>query len=231
MTEKFAVIGLGLIGTGIAKTLAKRGAEVIAIDIDHEKVESIKDIVAHAVSMDSTDQKALIAQNVADTDAVVVAMGHNFEGALMTCAHLQELGVKRILARVSGKHQKTIFNKIGIDETFAPDEEIGKTMAEKLVNPDIQAFLPLPDDYEITEVRTPKRIANRTVAEADLRGKYNLNLVTIKRKYEVKDDKGGTTYEEHIVGVPQVDTELFENDILILLGKVQDVDRFIEINR
>ena len=55
--------------------------------------------------------------------------------------------------------------------------------------------------------------------------------MTIKRKYEIKDDKGAITYEEHIVGVPQTDTELFEQDILILLGKVQDVDRFIEINR
>ncbi len=231
MIEKFAVIGLGLIGNGIARTLAKRGAEVIAIDTDYEKVEAMKDVVAHAVALDATDRKALEAQNIADTDAVVVAMGNNFEAALLCCTHLQEMGVKRILSRVSNKHQKTIFNKIGITETYAPDEEVGKTVAEKLVNPDIQAILQLPDDYEVTEVRVPRRVAGKTVEEASLRKKYNLNIVTVKRTYEVEGENGTKLSEEHIIGVPQSDTVFQENDVLILLGKVQDLDRFIEVNR
>ena len=231
MQDKFAVIGLGMIGTGIARTLARRGAEVIALDADERKVELLKDEVALAVTLNSTDQKALQAQNLADTDAVVVAMGHDFEDALLTCVLLKEMCCKRIIARVSSSHQKVIFNKVGIEETFAPDEEVGKTVAEKLINPDIHAFLPLPDDYEIIEVKTPKRVANKTVNEANLREKYNLNLVTIKRTYEEEDDHGAKVFHEHIICVPNGDTELLETDILILLGKDKDVDRFIEVNR
>ncbi len=231
MNDKFAVIGLGMIGTGIARSLAKRGAEVIAIDADHEKVEYIKDEVALAVALNSTDKKALQAQNLEETDAVVVAMGHDFEDALLTAFLLKEMGCKRIIARVSSKHQKTIFNQVGIDETFAPDEEVGKTVAERLIHPDIEAFLPLPDDHEIIEVRSPKRIVNKTVQECNMREKYSLNLVTIKRTFEEETDGGEKVSVEHLIGVPRSDTRFNESDILILLGKTKDVDRFIEVNR
>jgi trk system potassium uptake protein TrkA len=228
--DKFAVIGLGLLGTGISKNLASRGAEVLAIDNDPDKVDAIKDEVAHAVTMDSTDMKALQAQNVHETDAVVVAIGHNFENLLLTTALLMEMGVKRVIARVSNKRQRMILEKLGVKEIFAPDEEVGKTVAEKLIHPDVKSFLPLPDDYEIIEINTPKRVCNKTVNQANLREKYNLNLITIKRKFE-EEKNGKIVTVEHIIGVPKGDTVLMENDIIILLGKSFDVDKFIEINK
>lgn len=230
MNERFAVIGLGLLGTGIARTLAERGAEVLAIDSDADKVEALKDDVAHAVTMDATDEKAIKAQNIVDMDGVVVAIGHNFEGLILTTVLLKELGVKRIIARVSNNHQKMILKKLGIQEIFAPDEEVGKTVAEMLIHPDVKSFLPLTDDYEIIEIKTPKRVANKTVKEANLREKYNLNLITIKRQF--KENKNGESIMvEHIIGVPKSDTVLLESDIIILLGKTYDVDKFIEINK
>ncbi len=229
MNDKFAVIGLGLIGTGIAKNLAERGAEVIAIDNDLDKVNNIKEEVAHAVGMDSTDVKALQAQNVHDLDAVVVAIGHNFEGLLLTCTLLMEMGVKRILARASNKHQRMILEKVGLKEIFEPDREIGKTVAEMLIHPDVKAFLPLPDDYEIIEIHTPKKVANKSVNEINLRERYNLNLITIKRTFHEKKNEEMVPVE-HIIGVPKGDTVLLETDIIILLGKTYDVDKFIQIN-
>lgn len=230
MQEKFAVIGLGLLGTGIAKNLAQRGAEVIAIDTNEEKIELMKDEVAHAVVLDSTDIKALKAQNIQEIDAAVVAIGHNFEVALLTTVMLQELGVKRIITRVSNKHQKMILNKMGISEVFAPDEEIGKTIAEKLIHPDVKGYLALPDDFEIVEITTPKRVANKTMNETNLRERYNLSLITIKRQFS--EVVNGVKHEvEHIIGTPKGDTVLLESDTLILLGKAHDVDKFIEINK
>ena len=99
MNERFAVIGLGYIGTSIALKLAERGAEVLAIDSDPEKVDDVKLDVAHAVVMDSTDERALKAQNIQDMDAVVVAIGHHFESLILTTVLLKELGVKRLIAR------------------------------------------------------------------------------------------------------------------------------------
>lgn len=230
MEDKFAVIGLGLIGTGIAKNLAERGSEVIAIDYDQDKVDDLKDDVAYAVCLDSTDKRALIAQNVGDVDAVVVAIGHNFEGLLLTCTVLMEMDVKRILARASNVHQRIILEKVGIKEIFEPDREIGKTVSEMLVHPDVKAFLPLPDDYEIIEIITPKKVANKSVNEINLRERYNLNLITIKRQFQ-EEKKGVPVNVEHIIGVPKGDTVLLESDIIILLGKTYDVDKFMEINR
>ncbi|TXK44946.1 TrkA family potassium uptake protein, partial [Pontibacter qinzhouensis] len=106
----------------------------------------------------------------------------------------------------------------------------GKTVAERLLQPSIRTFLPLPDNYEIVEINTPRGIANRSIAKISLREKYNLNLITIKRAFEEILD-GKATQVEHIIGVPKAETIIYPSDILILIGKKHDIKRFIEINR
>ncbi|NJO02476.1 MAG: TrkA family potassium uptake protein [Bacteroidia bacterium] len=227
--DKFAVIGLGQFGLAIARSLAKEGAEVMAIDNNPERVELIKDDVAHAVSLDATDQKVLEAQNIQDIDAVVVAIGEDFEALLMATVQLMELGVERIIARAANDQQRMILEKLGIKEILSPEEEVGRTLAKMLLNPNIKSFLPLPDGYEIVEINTPKRAADKTVSEIDLRRKYNLNLITIKRIFDESKD-GKIVQTEHIIGVPRPDTILYETDILIVLGKSKDVDKFVQLN-
>jgi trk system potassium uptake protein len=229
MNSRFAVIGLGKFGSSIARTLSQRGAEVLAIDVDIEKVDNIKEEVAFAVTLDSTDIKALKSQNIEDMEAVVVAIGENFESLLLTTVLLQEMDIKRVISRASGKHQRMILEKMGVKEILSPEDEVGKTVAEMLLHPNMRSFLPLPDNYEIVEINTPKRVVNRTIGEIGLREKYNLNLITIKRQYDEKVE-GEITKVEHIIGVPKGDTILYESDIIILLGKSFDVDKFIEVN-
>lgn len=227
--QKFAVIGLGIFGTSIARTLAARGAEVLAIDQDHDKVELIKDDVAHSVTMDSTDQKSLMAQNVHEMDAVVVAIGENFEGLLMTTVLLIELKVKRVIARAANSQQHAILQKVGVDEILSPEGEVGKTVAEMLLQPTMKSFLSLPDDYEIVEIKVPKKVVNKTLSHIGLRENYELNLITIKRTFEEKVN-GKFQEVQHIVGVPHGDTLLYDTDILLILGKHQNITRFVEIN-
>ncbi|HET8861380.1 TrkA family potassium uptake protein [Marivirga salinae] len=230
MTNRFAVIGLGQFGESIARTLSDSGAEVLAIDIDLDKVESIKDDVAYAVALDSTDVKALKAQNIQDMDAVVVAIGENFEGLLLTTVLLLELEVERIIARAANAQQRMILEKMGVEEILSPEETVGKTVAEMLLHPNMKSFLPLPDDYEIVEINTPSRVVDQTISEIGLREKYNLNLITVKRLYDEKVE-GQLQQVEHIIGVPRADTFLKETDIMILLGKSKDVNKFIEVNK
>ena len=106
--QRFAVIGLGQFGSAIAKNLSNRGAEVLAIDSSLEKVEGIKDEVSHAVALDATDKKALLSQNIQDVDAVVVAIGENFQALLLCTFLLIELKVKRIITRSMGNDQRRI---------------------------------------------------------------------------------------------------------------------------
>ena len=154
--SKFAVIGVGRYGATIARRLAEKGTQVFAFDPDEEKIENIKDDVAFAVTIDATDLRALSMQNLEELDAAVVAIGENFEATVLTCVHLLDLGVKRVIARASGDHQRLILGKIGVTEILTPENEVANVIAEKLLNPNIVSFLQLPDDHEIAEIRAPK---------------------------------------------------------------------------
>ncbi|NNF01408.1 MAG: TrkA family potassium uptake protein [Bacteroidia bacterium] len=228
--NKFAVIGLGQFGDAIARTLARKGAEVTAIDSNEERVQSIQDDVSLAVSFDATDIKALRSQNIQDMDAVVVAIGENFEALLLCTVLVMELKVKRVIARANGVHQRMILEKIGVTEILSPEMDVGLAVAERLLNPFILSSLMLPDDYEIVEVKTPRTIANRTITDVNLRGKYNLNLITVKREFEMT--KGGKTImEQHILGVPDAKTVLHESDTILVFGTAKDIEKFTEINK
>ncbi len=227
--SKFAVIGLGRFGNAIARTLSKRGAEVIAIDTNEEHVELIKEEVAYAVTLDATDIKALKSQNLQDMDAVIVSIGEDFEALMLCTVLLMEIGVTRIMARANGKHQRMILEKIGIVEILSPENDVGLAVAERLLNPSILTTLMLPDDYEIVEVKTPRSMVNRSISDINLRNKYNLNLITIKRQSE-EQLNGSMEIVEHILGVPSSDTVILESDTIILFGMAHDIERFLQIN-
>lgn len=227
--SKFAVVGVGRYGHTIAKRLAEKGTQVFAFDPDEEKIESIKDEVAYAVTLDATDLRALRMQNLEELDAVVVAIGENFEATVLTCVHLIDLGVKRVIARASGDHQRLILEKIGVTEILTPEYEVANVVAEKLLNPNIVSFLQLPDEHEIAEIIAPKGVIGRTIDDIGFRNKYEMTLITIKRAYEVTKN-GEETTEEHIIGVPKSETPIKESDTLVVFGAAKSVQRFIEIN-
>ena len=222
MADKFAVIGLGQFGSAICRKLSEKGAEVIAIDIDEDKVEAIKEYVAYAVVIDSTDSRALRSQNISEMDAVVVSIGQNFEGMLLTTVKLLEMGVKRIIARAQGDTQRRILEKLGIKEILSPEEEVGKNVAERLMNPGMMMCVELPDDYEIAEIAAPRSTVGRTLKDIGLLEKYRLNVVTVIQKAE--NDLS------HIKGIPQPEMVIEEHDELVVFGKAKDLERFISIN-
>lgn len=230
MKGSFAVIGLGRFGSTVALTLANKGAEVLAIDIDEELVESMRDDVAYAVAMDATDIKALKAQNIQDMDAVIVGIGSDFESLILVTVSLMELKVKRIIARAMNKTQRIILQKLGISEIVSPEVEVGISVAEKLLNPGILTFMQLPDHYEIAEIEAPANTIGRRLDDLDLRRRYNINLITIKRQEIVPKD-GKEIVEYHIIGVPQNDTVIQEKDTLLLMGIDRDISKFIEVNQ
>ena len=227
--SKFAVFGVGKYGATIAKRLAEKGAQVFAFDVSEQKIEQVKEDVAFAATMDSTDVKALQSQNIVDMDAAVVAIGENFEATVLTAVHLMDLGVKRVIARASGNQQKLILEKIGVKEILTPEDEVAFVIREKLLNPSILSFLHLPDNYEIAEIRPPNGVIGRTIEEIDFRNKYQLTLVTMKREYDIKK-KGQYQIEQHVIGVPNSDTVIESRDTLVVFGTAKHVQRFIDLN-
>jgi trk system potassium uptake protein TrkA len=231
MPKKYAVIGAGRYGREICQRLAAQGAEVYAFDMDEEKIEDIKDTVSLAIALDSTDKKVLEANRIHEMKAVIIAIGENFEATVLTAINLIDMGIPRVIARASGETQKRILEKIGVEEILSPESEVATIVAERLLNPSITAFLRLPDEYEIAEIKCPKGVANRTLEDIGLRDKYGLTLITLKRTYEMKENQDGEVeLEEHIIGVPKSETVIYETDTLVVVGLIRDVKRLIEIN-
>ncbi len=224
MERKFAVIGLGRFGMRIALSLVEAGAEVLVIDRDIRKVEAVAENVMFAVALDATDKKALEVHNIDQMDAVVVSIGENFEALLITAVNCKELGVEKVITRYSTETQRRILQKLGFKEIFSPEDEVGRLVAKRLIHPDIETFVELPDDHEIVEMQVPSLLVGKSLWDIDLRKRYNINLITIRRG-------GAAEGESHVVGVPGPDTVFLQGDELILMGKRQDLQRFLEENR
>ncbi|MEZ5148404.1 MAG: TrkA family potassium uptake protein [Bacteroidales bacterium] len=197
--NQFAVIGIGQFGEAIARSLTNLGAEVMAIDIDEERVDYISNEVSYAVAMDASDKKALISQNIHNFDAVVIAIGDDFEQLLLCAVNLLELKVKRIIVRAKGEASRTILEKLGLEEIFSPESDVGVLVAERLINPNVISYLKLPDDYQIAELKPPRKTIGQTIEELNLRDAYNLSLITMKNEIMVMKE-GKELPEQHITG-------------------------------
>ncbi len=227
--ERFAIIGAGHFGSSIATALSERGAEVLVIDSDIKVIQDLSEEVAYAVCIDATNKRALLAENILDFDAVVVAIGEDFVKRLLCTANLLDIGVKRIICRTMGNSQKTILEKMGINEFLSPEDEVGTLFAEKLLNPNILSYLQLADDYKIAEVIPPAKTIGLTIADLNLRDVYRLSLITIRRSFP--DDLGSDETTTHIIGVPDTSTDIQEKDCFVLFGRTADIENFIKKNQ
>ena len=222
---RYVVIGIGKYGSRIATEMAGRGAEVFAIDNVEERVEQVADDVALAITMDSTDAKALKSQKLEEMDAAVVAIGENFEATVLTTLNLMDLGIPRVIVRASGSHQERILRKLGIQEILTPETEFASLVAERLMNPNLRGFLELPDNYEIAEIQAPAGCVGRTLGDIDLTNRYELRLITIRRTYTEQGEDA-----EHLIGIPRPDTTVQETDTLVVFGTLGNVNRLLEVN-
>ncbi|MCR5115197.1 MAG: TrkA family potassium uptake protein [Bacteroidales bacterium] len=229
--ERFAIIGAGHFGSSIAIALSRSGAEVLVIDSDINVIQDLSDEVAYSVCIDATNKKALIAENIQDFDAVVVAIGNDFVKRLLCTANLMDLGVKRIICRTMGVNQRIILEKMGVTEFLSPEDELGTLFAERLINPSIVSYLQLPDGYRIAEVIAPQRLVGVTIADLNLRDAYRLSLITIRRNYAETKDPTQSNATGHILGVPDTLTTIEENDCFVIFGLTRDIENFIKKNQ
>ncbi len=219
--KRIAVIGLGRFGTKLAMALSMSGAEVIAIDRDRESIEDIRDQVALAVRLDSTEMDALKSQGVDKVEAAVVGMGQGgsaFESAVMTVVNLKELGVPKIYARAATLTMGRVLAAVGATEVIYPENETAQRWAYKLIAPHICDKISFAPGYSLASVKAPTSFDGRTIMELQLRQKFNVNLVAIQRT----ETKG---YDEthDTITVPTPDTVVYASDILMVAGSDDDI--------
>lgn len=222
MVKRFAVIGLGYFGSNLARALTRNGAEVIAIDNTLTKIEEIKDEVAYAVRLDSTDEKTLRNQGLEDLDAVIVSIGEDFESALLTCVLLLEFGCKNIIVKSTSPIHTRIFKSVGVHTIVAPDLDMAERLSGSLISTNILETIPLTERYSILQVKAPTFMEGRTLKELDLRREHHVNLITIKRKSAEDAER------EVIIGVPLPDTRIEKQDTLILMGEKDSIGRLVK---
>lgn len=222
--KRFAVIGLGRFGQKLAIALAMSGAEVIAIDKDREEIELIRDQVSHAVRLDSTDEEALKAQGVDKVDVVIVGIGQGtgqgFESAILTVVNLKQMGVKEIFARAEDLIAGEVFSKVGATEVIYPEIESAQRWAYKLIAPQIGEKIDFAPGYSLARIKAPPSFDGKTVMDLQLRQKYNVNLVAIKRDEHSKAKK---SEKDAIINVPMPNTVIYQNDILMVAGSDADL--------
>jgi trk system potassium uptake protein len=221
--RRFAVIGLGRFGSKLAVALSMSGAEVIAIDKNREVIDLIRDQVSHAVRLDSTDEEALRAQGVHNVDVAIIGMGQKgFEDAILTVVTLRQMGVQQVYARAESLIAGQVFSKVGATEVIYPELESAQRWAYKLIAPQIGEKIDFAPGYSLARIEAPASFDGKTVMDLQLRQKFNVNLVLIKRSDDTRTKK---TEKGPIIAVPMPGTVVYEGDILMVAGSDGDLAR------
>jgi trk system potassium uptake protein TrkA len=205
---KFAVIGLGSFGYNVAKTLYEKKNEVLAVDVDKEKIEEVKDFVSHAVNMDAADKENLQALGIQDMDVVIVSLGPEMEASILTVLYLHEIDAQRIVAKALTEDHAKILDAVGATEVIYPEKDMAVKTALKLSCPNILEYLPLTSGIGIQEIAPPEKFIGKSLRDLDLRNKYGIQVLAIK---EIIPEK--TTF------VPLAGFVIKDSDILVIMGE------------
>jgi len=210
--RNYAVIGLGSFGCSVARTLISLGYEVLGIDASEKIVKELSHSLTHIISADTRDEEVLKRLDIQDFDGVVVAIGQDVEANILTSMILKQLGVKRIIVKASSGVHGEVLRKIGVDKVVYPEIETGEKVAKNLVGAAFFDYIELSPNFSIVQVLAPRKFVEKTLRNLDLRAKFGIYVMAIK--------KG-----EEIVIAPDADTKIEENDLLVVLGEKENVNR------
>lgn len=213
--KQFAVIGLGQFGLTVAKVLIEKGHEVLAIDSDEEKVDSVAGQVTQAVIADATDKSALSDLVSKDIDVAIVSLGDKIDASVLVTLYLKEIGVKNIIVKaVSGDHGK-ILEAIGATEVVYPERDMALKIAENINNPNIIDHIPLSPEYAIEEIAPLQEFIGKTIGELRLRSEYGLQVIAVKQ-----------VIPERMELLPDAGFRIKDSDLLVVIGREQDLKKF-----
>ncbi|GEN52751.1 MULTISPECIES: potassium channel family protein [Halobacillus] len=213
MKKTFAVVGLGRFGGSICRELSREGMEVLALDLDENKVNEYREIVSHAVMADSTDELVLKELGFRNIDHVIVAIGDNIQASMLTTLILKEMGIRMITVKAQNDYHEKILNKIGADQVVHPERDMGKRIAHHIISDNILDYIELSDDHSVVEVKAGRKMSGKTLIDLDIRAQYGCNIVAIKRGKDV-------------IVSPMATEQVNASDILIVIGADKDVNRF-----
>ena len=206
------MIGLGRFGTSVALTVMERGCDVLGIDRDPDLVQRLANQLTHTVALDSSDESALRAIDIASFPTAIVAIGTNFEANLMTLVALKSQGVRTVICKATSTQQREILLKVGADQVVLPEYEAGQRLAEGLTSPGMLHPLEFGPTHSVAEWLVPEHLVGTRLGEMNLRRGYNISVLAVRRG-------------DAITVMPPADYVLAGEDWLLLLGANVDLAR------
>jgi trk system potassium uptake protein TrkA len=185
MMKQVMVIGLGQFGMSLARALAEREVEVLAVDSSEARVRTASEFVAEALCFDATDESALARTAPARRDACVCAIGDEAREASIICtALLKQMGAKQLVARANDELQGRILRLVGADVVINPEREFGNRFATMLIHEHVLGELALGGDLVLTELRPPPAFVGRSLIDLELPRRFGLTVVAVRREQE-----------------------------------------------
>ncbi|GAH25303.1 unnamed protein product [marine sediment metagenome] len=210
--KQFIVLGLGRFGSAVATTLVELGHEVLGVDNDEERVDDLKDKITQAVQADITEERVLKELGVKNFDAAIVSIGTDLEASILVTMMLKEMGLKYIIAKAQNNLHAKVLKKIGVDKVVFPERDMGARIARRLITPNIKDYVELEPDYNIMEIEALPEFIDNSLSELDLRNKYGINVLAIKR-----DNSFNIS--------PQAKDVIKKDDFLIVIGETKIITK------
>ncbi|MEO4053686.1 TrkA family potassium uptake protein [Solibacillus sp. CAU 1738] len=215
MKKEFVVIGLGRFGGSIVRELVAQGAHVMAIDSTSERVDEYAQIATQAIVADTTDESVIKSLGLWNFGHVIVAIGENIQASILTTLILKELGVSQITVKAQNDYHEKVLRKIGADYIVHPERDMGIRIANNMMSSNVLDYLELSDEHSIMEIKASDRIAGYSLIDLDIRAKYGINIVGIKRG-------------EAIMISPSPEDPILLGDVLLVIGADVDINRFVK---
>ena len=209
------IIGIGEFGKNIAIEMSNLGCEVMAVDISESRINEILPYVTNAIIGNSTSMEFVKTLSVEEYDVCIVSVGNHFQTLLETTTLVKELGAKRVIARASDDIQMKFLLRNGADEVVYPEKQMAMRIATRYASDSILDFIQLDNNYTLYQMRAPKEWYGQTVQQLDVRKKYNINIISIKRG----------------VGVfmPSAETEIMREDKVFVLGELEAIKKCFKL--
>ena len=212
--KRVVVIGLGIFGSQLARQLYDKGIEVVAIDKTTDVVQRIKDHSTKAVLADATDKEVLESLGIDAKDTVVISFGEDLSASTLLTLYLKEMKVKEIIVKVPNEDYRRILLKVGASEAIIPEREIANKVARSIISPNVLEYLPISEDYTIVELAPPTSFIGKTLAELDLRKKYQLQVIAIR-----------DVLLEKLQMVPRASSIIKDSDVLVIIGREEEIGK------
>ncbi|MBR2919619.1 MAG: TrkA family potassium uptake protein [Clostridia bacterium] len=185
INKSYAVFGLGRYGIAVAKELVNNGADVLAVDIDEDIVNSAVADIPFCRCADITDPEVIKQLGISNVDVVVVAMANNLEASVMSVILCKEAGVKMVIAKCADEMQGKILCKVGADKVVYPENESGVRLAKNLLSAGMVDLIDLSEDISVIEIPVREKWVGKTLIELDLRKKYAINIIAIRNGEDI----------------------------------------------